>query len=219
LLLFGSSTSISSGTPLYVRGFPSLSLQPETVLISILFTQKREQRCTLFYFAEFHVVCAVSPADCNILFVDIIRLLLMVPIYSWISLASYLFWVRSLVSVSGPLCRVLTPAMEFPRITLHPCFSSATHTRPSSSPLSSIFCSRICPRIPKCRRPYFANVVCQRKPTRNADGVGSPERSGSSLSDLSGGNRRCGGFLFTLFYIHAKRNELPIRMACSFCSL
>ena len=31
-----------------------------------------------------------------ILFADIIRLLLMVPIYALISLASYLFWVRSL---------------------------------------------------------------------------------------------------------------------------
>jgi hypothetical protein len=77
----------------------SLSARPEPVLIStILFTQKREQRCRLFYFATLHVVCAVSPADFNILFADIIRLLLMVPIYSWISLASYLFWVRSLVS-------------------------------------------------------------------------------------------------------------------------
>jgi hypothetical protein len=171
------------------------------VLISILFTQKREQRCRLFYFAALHVVCAVSPADFNILFADIIRLLLMVPIYSWISLASYLFWVRSLVSGSGPFCCVLTPVMKSPRITLHPCFSSATHTRPSSSPLSSISCSRICPRIPKCRKPSFVNVVCQRKPTRNADGVGSPEGSGSSLSDLSGGNRRCGGILvYTFLY-------------------
>src|SRR6267154_4599356 len=85
--------------------------------------------------------------------------------------------------------------MKFPRITLHPCYSSATHTRPSSSPHSFIFYSRICPRIPKCKKPSFANAVCQGKPTRNADGVDSPEGSGSSLSDLSGGNRRCGGLL------------------------
>jgi hypothetical protein len=98
--------------------------------------------------------------------------------------------------------------MKFPRITLHPCFSFATHTKPSSSPLSSIFCSRICPRIPKCRKPSFANAVCRRKPTRNADGVGSPEGSGSSLSDLSGGNRRCGGFLLH-FYI-----PMPNTMTC-----
>ena len=161
----------------------------------MLFAQKREQRCRLRCFAALHVVCAVSPADSSILFADIIRLLLMVPIYSWISLASYLFWVRFLVSGSGPFCRALTPVMKFPRITLHPYFSSVTHTRPSSSPHSSIFCSRICPRIPKCRKLSFANVVCQRKPTRNADGVGSPEGSGSSLSGLSGGNRRCGSFL------------------------
>lgn len=133
-------------------------------------------------------------ADFDILFADIIRLLLMVPIYSWISLASYLFWVRSLVFRSGPFCRALTPVMKISRITLHPCSSSATHTRPSSSPPSSIFCSRICPRIPKCRKPSFANAVCQRKPTRNAGGLGCPEGSGSSPSDLSGGNRRCGGF-------------------------
>ncbi len=141
------------------------------------------------------------PLTARFLLADIIRLLLMVPIYSWISLTSYLFWVRSLVSISGPLCRALTPVMKFPRITLRPCFSSATHTRPSSSPLSSIFCSRICPRIPKCRKPSFANAVCQRKPTRNADGVGSPVGSGSSLSDSSGGNRRCGGFFcYTFLY-------------------
>ena len=132
----------------------------------------------------------------------------MVPIYSWISLASYLFWVRSLVSGSGPFSRALTPIMKFHRITLHPYFSSATHTRPSSSPLSSIFCSHICPRILKCRKQSFASAVCQRKPTQNADGVGSPEGSGSSLSDLSGGNRWCGGFLLR-FYTHAKRNAFP----------
>ena len=119
----------------------------------------------------------------------------MVPIYSWISFASYLFWVRFLVSVSGSFCRALTSVMKFPRITLHPCFSSATHTRPSSSLLFSIFCSHIYPRISKCRKPSFENTVYLRKTTRNADGVGSPEESGSSLSDLSGGNLRCGGFL------------------------
>lgn len=150
------------------------------------------------------MACGISPADFHILFVDIIRLLLMVPIYSWISFASYLFWVRFLVSVS--FCRALTSVMKFPRITPHPCFSSATHTRPSSSPLFSIFYSRIYPRIQKCRKPSSANTVCQRRTTRNADGVGSPEGSGSSLSDLSGGNRRCGRFLLH-FSVHAKHNE------------
>jgi hypothetical protein len=105
--------------------------------------------------------------------------------------------------------RALTPVMILLRITLHPYFSSATHTRPSSSPLSSIFCSRICPRIPKCRKPSFANVVCQRKPTRNPDGVDSPQGSGSSLSDLSGGNRRCGAIFCYPFSI-----PMPSAMNC-----
>ena len=99
-----------------------------------------------------------------------------------------------------PFYRALTPVMKFPRITLRPCFLSATHTRPSSSPPSSIFCSRICPRIPKYRKPSFANVVCQRKPTRNVDGLGCPEGSGSSPSDLSGGNHRCDGFSYNFLY-------------------
>jgi hypothetical protein len=170
----------------YQCTFASARLRPEPALISVSyrFAQKREQRCRSFYFA------AYAPAYYNLI-IDIVRLLLMVPIYSWISLASYIFWVRSLSF------RVFTSAHrpdsrnKF-RITPRPCCSSGTHTRPSSSPLSSISCSRICLRTPKCRRPSFANAVCRGKPTRNADGVGSPERSGYFLSDLSGGNHRWG---------------------------
>jgi len=77
-------------------------------------------------------------------------------------------------------------------------FSSATHTRPFSSLLFSISCSRICPRTLKSRSPFFENAACRGKPTRSSDGVGYPDESGSSLLDLSGGNRR---------------------MDCSFCSL
>jgi len=43
---------------------------------------------------------------------------------------------------------------------------------------------------------------------RKADGVGSPDGSGFSLSDLSGGNRRCGENSVTTFCAHAKHNVL-----------
>ncbi|KAH9988048.1 organic solute transporter Ostalpha-domain-containing protein [Russula vinacea] len=66
----------------------------------------------------------------------IIRLLLMVPIYSWISLASYLFWDNAT-----------------PLLLIRDAYEA------SSSPLSFISCSRICPRTLKCRRPSFANVT------------------------------------------------------------
>ena len=95
----------------------------------------------------------------------------------------------------------LTRAIKFHlRTTPRPCFSSATHTRPSSSPLFSISCSRICLRTPKRRRPSFSNAVCRGRPTRNLDGVGCPDRGGSSLSDLSGGNHGYGEVFHYRFF-------------------
>ena len=110
------------------------------------------------------------------------------------------------------------PRIKSLRITPRPCFSSGTHTRPSSSPPSSISCSRICLRTAKCRRPSFANVVCQGKPMRNSDGVVCPERSGFSLSDLLGGNRRWGEILL-LLSVSMLSTESTVRMAFTFCNL
>ena len=81
---------------MYVRASSPPLLRPEPVLIFVLFVQKREQRC--MYFQTFPRCACICSFACSlhILFADIIRLLLMVPIYAWISLASYLFWVRTL---------------------------------------------------------------------------------------------------------------------------
>ena len=174
----------------FLRRFPpSSSSSPygqTAILISlyiVFFSRRNESNAVGFYLHLYLVYAPVSPADSLFrrhhspapygphILMDQPRI---VPL-----LGPHLLFLAP-----DPFGRALTPVMKFPRITLHPYFSSATHTRPSYSPLFSIFCSRICPRIPKCRKPYFANVVCQRKPTRNADGVGSPQGSGSSLSDL-----------------------------------
>ena len=76
------------------------------------------------------------------------------------------------------------------RITPRHCFSSATHTRPSSSRPSFTSCSRIYPRTPKCRRPSFGNGVCRGRPMQSSSGAGCLGRSGFFRSVWSDGNHR-----------------------------
>ena len=80
---------------MYVRAPSPPLLRTEPVLISALSFRNESNAVCIFIISRVVYGCAVLPAH-FILFADIIRLLLMVPIYAWISLASYLFWVRTL---------------------------------------------------------------------------------------------------------------------------
>jgi hypothetical protein len=200
---------------MYVRFCASLA-RVRSDLCVVLFAQKQEQRCRSFFilpsmrrFACSHYFTCrhrpPTPHGPHIL-LDQPRI---------VHLLGPFFRVRTVY------CQCADPTLVIKtlRITPRPCCSSGTHTRPSSSPLSSISCLRICPRTPKRRRPSFANAVCRGKLTRNADGVGSPERSGSSLSGLSGGSRRWGENSVYVFPVLSKTECAVIRMVCSFCSL
>ena len=85
---------------------------------------------------------------------DIVRILFMVPIYSVVSFASYLFWVRSSLLLA---LMVLTPAGF--RITRHLCSCFVIATNPQCSRHSFICYSRICLPIQRSRKPFFARYA------------------------------------------------------------
>ena len=80
----------------------------------------------------------------------------MVPIYSVVSLASYLFWVR----ISGFHTEPITHGTSNPRIILRPYYSFVTAMSPRCLPHSSIYFSRIFPPIPSNRKMCFVRYVC-----------------------------------------------------------
>lgn len=93
----------------------------------------------------------------HLIFLDIVRILLMVPIYAAISFGSYLYWVSPMSSCSS------FPVFMACRITRPPCCSSVTATSQLSLRRFSICSSTTYRMIRKNRRKCSAECVPQHR--------------------------------------------------------
>ena len=140
-------------------------------------------------------------------FIDIVRLLFMVPIYALISFASYLFWVRKDAAYHSLVLKRRTG-----RTTPLHSSSSETVTKASSSHHSFTSCSPTFPRTRTNKRKSFASMEYLTRMTANARGKAKNLGDGFSPSGLSSPGQRW-VFPFNHF---ANFVESIARMGCTF---